>query len=197
MADDDKKPLNYWQADPNEQPVQHAPEMPNMGQVAQPSTDNTLTKDDPVNWTASEYIHMEKGGWWFVIFILVVLGLIALDIFVLRAWTFSLLVIVMAIAVIVYSRRPPRTLHYALSGSQGLYVDEKLHHYDDFKAFGMIRDGEHYSIMLIPRKRFSPGVSVYFPEEVGEQIIDILGKRLPMENLKLDTIDIIVRKLRL
>jgi len=61
----------------------------------------------------------------------------------------------------------------------------------------LIRDGEHHSIMLIPIKRFAPGVSVYFPEEVGEKIVDILGARLPMEILKLDAIDLIVRKLRL
>jgi hypothetical protein len=51
--------------------------------------------------------------------------------------------------------------------------------------------------MLIPTKRFAPGVSVYFPTEVGEQIVDILGQRLPMENLKLDLVDVVVRKLRL
>jgi len=51
--------------------------------------------------------------------------------------------------------------------------------------------------MLIPIKRFAPGVSVYFPDEVGEKVVDILGSRLPMENLKLDMIDIIVRKLHL
>jgi hypothetical protein len=78
-----------------------------------------------------------------------------------------------------------------------LYIGEKLYHFADFKAFGLIRDGEHHSIMLIPVKRFAPGISVYFPEEVGEKIVDILGDRLPMELLKLDVIDIIVRKLRL
>lgn len=197
MDENGKKPLNYWQKDPNEESVQHAPEMDGLGPVSSPTTDARLTEEDPVNWSAQEYIHMEKGGWWFVAFILIVLGLIAIDVFILRSWTFSALVIVMAIAIIVYSRRPPRTLHYVLSGSQGLYVGEKLHHFDEFKAFGMIRDGDHYSIMLIPRKRFAAGVSVYFPEEAGERIVDILGKRLPMENLRLDAIDIIVRKLRL
>ena len=103
----------------------------------------------------------------------------------------------MAIAVIIYTRRPPRMLTYGLSGQQGLYVGERLYHFEEFKAFGLIKDGEHNSIMLIPTKRFSPGVSVYFPEDAGEQIVDILGQRLPMEDLKLDVIDIVVRKLRL
>jgi hypothetical protein len=78
-----------------------------------------------------------------------------------------------------------------------LYIGEKLYHFNEFKAFGLIKDREHHSIMLIPTKRFAAGVSVYFPEEVGEKIVDILGARLPMEPLKLDAVDIIVRKLRL
>jgi hypothetical protein len=103
----------------------------------------------------------------------------------------------MAIALVIYVRRPPRTLTYGLSPRQGLYVGEKLYEYDEFKAFGLIKDGEHHSIMLIPRKRFAPGVSVYFPEDAGERIVDILGQQLPMETLKLDVVDLIVRKLRL
>lgn len=151
----------------------------------------------PITWDAEEYIHQDKSPLWFVLFSLVVIGLIAVDFFILKSWTFSALVIVMAIAVVVFSRRPPRTITYALSGAQGLYVGEKLYHFDEFKAFGLLQDGQHHSIMLIPTKRFSPGVSVYFPEEAGEQIVDLLGQRLPMENLKLDIIDVVVRKLRL
>jgi len=151
----------------------------------------------PITWTAQEYIHLDRSPVWFIVFALVVLGLIAVDIFLLKSWTFSALVIVMAIALVIYIRRPPRTLTYALSPAQGLYVGEQLYHFDEFKSFGLIQDGEHHSILLIPRKRFSPGVSVFFPNEAGERIVDILGQRLPMESLKLDVVDVIVRKLRL
>jgi len=51
--------------------------------------------------------------------------------------------------------------------------------------------------MLLPTKRFQPGVSVYFPEEAGEAIVDMLGVRLPMQELHLDAVDKIVRKLRI
>jgi len=194
---DTKTPLNYWQGHEEASPTQHAPEAPREEPVAAPTQDPKLEAGDPINWEAAEYIHMEKGILWFVAFALVVLALIAIDVFLMKSWTFSALVIVMAIAVIVYARRPPRTIHYALSPSKGLYVGERLYHFDEFKAFGMVRDGEHYSIMLIPTKRFAPGVSVYFPEEAGEKIVDVLGSRLPMEDLKLDVIDVLVRKLRL
>lgn len=202
---------NYWKPDPNEstkdvdsgdaeQPEMYAPEPmqePEPNSMPNESAPREKLDDEPVHWQAQEYINQEKNGLWFVIFGIIVLGLIAADIFLVKSYTFSALVVVMAIAVIVYSRRPPRTIDYTLSGSQGLYVGEKLYHFNEFKAFGLIQDGENHSIMLLPVKRFAPGVSVYFPEEVGEEIVDILGSRLPMEKLKLDVIDVVVRKLRL
>ncbi len=202
MAGED--PQNYWQNPETDQDAQgEAPAVNPEAAVNDESYSPTpLPAEDtpdnpPITWTAQEYVHMDRSPLWFVIFIVVVLGLIAVDVFLLKSWTFSALVIVMAVALVIYIRRPPRALTYALSPAQGLYVGERLYHFDEFKSFGLIRDGEHHSILLIPRKRFAPGVSVYFPEDAGERIVDILGQRLPMENLKLDVVDIIVRKLRL
>jgi len=184
--DQDKQ--NYWEK-PEDDPV--------TVEASEPVSEKVNAEQDVVTWTAQEYVHIDKSPLWFVLFVLVALGLIAVDIFVLKSWTFSALVVVMAVAVVIYTRRPPRILTYGLSAKQGLYVGERLYHFSEFKAFGIIKDGDHNSIMLIPSKRFSPGVSVYFPEEAGEEIVDILGKQLPMEDLKLDVIDIVVRKLRL
>jgi hypothetical protein len=200
----DQQP-NYWQPNPEDEqpPVQPVATPEPVQPVAVPAhpenapAPENMPEDPPITWTAQEYIHLDRSPVWFILFALVVLGLIAVDVFLLKSWTFSALVIVMAIALIIYIRRPPRMLTYALSPSQGLYVGERLYTYDEFKAFGLIQDGPHYSVMLIPRKRFAPGVSVYFPDDAGERIVDILGQRLPMENLKLDVVDVIVRKLRL
>lgn len=198
MANED--PQNYWQPAEDEQqpPVQDQP----AADAPEESTPSELPPEDtpdnpPVTWTAQEYIHLDRSPLWFILFVIVVLGLVAASIFLLQSWSFAALVVVMAVALIIYIRRPPRMLTYALSPAQGLYVGERLYHFDEFKAFGLIQDGPHFSIMLIPRKRFAPGVSVYFPDEAGERIVDILGQRLPMENLKLDVVDVIVRKLRL
>lgn len=150
-----------------------------------------------ITWSAEEYIHPDKTPIWYFLFGFIVLGFVAIDIFLLKSWTFSALMIVMAVATIVYIRRPARTLTYALSSTQGLYVGQELHPFEDFKSFGLIDADGTNSIMLMPVKRFSPGVSVYFPTEAGEQIVDILSSRLPMEELKLDLFDVIVRKLRL
>lgn len=206
MATDEKN--NYWEQDPDEQQLNgeesfnnaenQTLETPGQSVVESPEQVIEDTLDNPpVTWSAQEYIHIDKGTGWFFLFALVILALIAVDIFLLKSWTFSALVIVMAVAIIIYVRRPPRTLTYALSPAQGLYVGERLYHFDEFRAFGLIKDGNNHSIMLIPRKRFAPGVSVFFPEEAGERIVDILSQRLPAEELKLDIVDIVIRKLRL
>lgn len=194
-------PQNYWQNDDSDEagstPIESFEDDVDEQFTPQELNEQDTPDNPPITWSAQEYVHIDKGVGWYVLFVIVVLGFIALDIFLLKSWTLSLLVVVMAVAVIVYIRRPPRTLTYALSPKQGLYVGEELYEFERFKAFGLIKDGEHHSIMLIPRKRFSPGVSVYFPEEAGERIVDILGQKLPMETLKLDAVDVIVRKLRL
>jgi hypothetical protein len=149
-----------------------------------------------VTWVAHEYIHQEKGALWFMLFALIVLVLIGVSIFLMQSWSFAVLLAVIAVVVIVYSRRPPRELTYTLN-DDGLIIDQKLHKFTDFKSFGVIRDGDDFSVMLIPTQRFQPGITVYFPEESGEAIVDMLGARLPMKDLRLDAVDRVVRLLRL
>jgi hypothetical protein len=151
---------------------------------------------EPVHWQAHEYIHHEKGPGWFIGFAIVVILLIAAAIFFIQSVTFAILIPVMAAALIVYSHRPPRVIDYTLS-RQGLHVNDHLYSFAEFKSFGVIHDGQEYSVMLVPTKRFRVGVSVYFPEEAGEAIVDMLGSRLPMQELHLDLIDRVIRKLRI
>jgi hypothetical protein len=196
---------NYWEQQADESVSDKITEM----YTPTPFSDDIVTTksnepamdeksdDELVRWSASEYISQDKNGLWFVLFSLAILVLIGVDLLFLQSYTFSVLVVVMAAAIVVFSRRPPRVIDYVLSGDQGLYIGERLYHFSEFKYFGMLHDGGQYSIVLIPTKRFLPGVSVYFPAEAGEQIIDILGARLPMEKLKFDIIDIIIQKLRL
>ncbi len=184
-----------------EQPIQSAPEA--LGDTIQSdgyeSTQEEFYDDmdteEPVTWSAQEFLHQEKGGGWFALFGVIIAALLGLSIWT-QAWTFAVLIVVITILIIVYSRRPPRELTYSLTG-EGLLIDGRLHEFGNFKAFGVVRDGDQFSVVLIPVQRFQPGVSVYFPEESGEAIVDTLGARLPMKELKLDAVDKLVRLLRL
>lgn len=170
---------------------------------AQNASPDTVTTESavhpalqPVRWQATEYIHRDKTPVWFVIFAVVCLVLVTLAIFVIKSITFAILIPVMAAALLVYSHRPPRILDYTLS-RQGLHVNDHLYPFGEFKSFGVIHGDDEYSVFLVPIKRFRPGVTVYFPEEAGEAIVDMLAARLPMRELHLDAVDRIIRKLRL
>lgn len=151
---------------------------------------------EPVTWQAKEFIHQEKNATWFIAFAVTILVFLGVAILLMRSWSFAILLVVIAAVIIVLSKRPPRVMDYALS-EDGLHIDSTVHRYEDFKSFGVVRDSGEFSIMLIPRRRFMPGISVYFPEEAGEDIVDVLGSRLPMRELHLDVVDKLVRKLRL
>ncbi|MBQ3430805.1 hypothetical protein IJG20_01720 [Candidatus Saccharibacteria bacterium] len=148
-----------------------------------------------VNWDAKEYIQTEKNAWWYVGLVVVTILLGALSIY-LKWWTFTALIVLSAVALVMYSVRPPRVLHYSLT-NKGLSEGNRLYSYEEYKSFGVYQDGKHYAIMLTPRKRFSPRVAVYFPKESGEKIVDAFGARLPMEEVKLDFLDKLVKFLRI
>ena len=154
-----------------------------------------MKKGPIVNWEAKEYIPRDKNAGWYVGLAIVSLVLIALSV-LFQSWTFAILIVLSAIVLVLYSVRPPRVLHYSL-GTKGLSEGNKLYPYEEYKSFGVLKEGDNFAIVLTPRKRFSPGVKVYFPQEAGEEIVDAFGARLPMEEVKLDFLDKMVNFLRI
>lgn len=148
-----------------------------------------------ISWQAQEYVVREHKTGWYVGLALVTVAFAVLA-GVLQAWTFLALVIVSALAILVSTLKPPRTIDYKLDG-EGLTEGARLHPYSEFRAFGILQEGENYSAILIPKKRLGLSIKVYFPEGKGEGIVDALGARLPMEEVKLDFLDKIVNFLRI
>lgn len=170
---------------------------PEGGQAqAEAPTGATASVGEPVRWQAPEYVQREKTPGWFLLFILATIGLIAIAIFLIESITFAILIPVMAAALFVYTRRPPRILDYTLS-RHGLYINDQLFAFGEFKSFALVHGLDGYSIMLVPTKRFKPAVTINFPESVGEAIVDMLSARLPMREVEPDIVDRIIRKLRL
>ena len=146
-------------------------------------------------WEAEEYLEHEHNTIWYIGLLIVTAGLCALAIW-LHWWTFLILVILSAIAILISTLRPPRKIQYALT-PDGLIEGSKLHGFSEFRAFGILKEGSNYSAVLIPQKRLSINVKVYFPANSGEAIVDALGARLPMEEVKPDFLDKIVNFLRI
>lgn len=154
-----------------------------------------MTKTQPISWQAEEYVVREHNAGWYFGLIIITAGLIALSVW-LKWWTFLILVVLSVVTILVSNLRPPRKIQYSLD-NDGLKEGDRLHKFEDFKAFGILKEGNNFSAILIPKKRFGLSVKVYFPGDSGEAIVDALGARLPMEQVKLDFLDKIVNFLRI
>lgn len=148
-----------------------------------------------VSWEAEEYIVRNHNAWWYLGLVIIAAALCALAVW-LQAWSFFVLIIVSALALLVFIFRPPRKIQYKLD-HDGLTEGTQLHPYSNFRAFGILKEDDHFSAILIPKQRLGLSVKVYFPEKNGEAIVDALGARLPMEDVKLDFLDKIVKLLRI
>ena len=151
--------------------------------------------DKDISWQAEEYIVRNHDGWWYVGLFVIGIGLAVLAFF-LKWWTFLVLIILSVIAILTSNLRPPRKINYTLN-KEGLTEGDKLYKFEDFRAFGILKEDSHFSAILIPKKRFGLSVKVYFPGDNGEAIVDALGAKLPMEEVKLDFLDKIVNFLRI
>lgn len=152
--------------------------------------------EELVRWQAKEYLEHERNTWWYVGLAVVTVSLMVLGWFLMQSISFMVLVPVMAAALVVYVRRPPVILDYTLS-RKGIHVNDKLYDFEQFKEFGLVQDDREHAVLLVPRKRFQPGLTVYFPEDAGEALVDMLASRLPMREVHLDFVDRLTRFLRI
>lgn len=160
--------------------------------TAQPITDLS----QPIAWQAPEGVQIRRTTGWYVAVGLVVLALMALAIFVFNSWTFAILLPIMAVALILLRSKPSVMVNYAIS-PKGVYVADRLYDFSEFRAFGLSQDGDQHSAILLPVKRFSPALTIYFSEAEGEAIVDMLGARLPMQEIAPDALEKLIRIIRL
>jgi len=179
---------------PNDTPVRQEtqPMEPQDRNTPEDENDDTVL----IRWEAPEYAHHERGTGWYIIFGIVTLVLVVAAILIIKSITFAILVPVMAVALFVYTQHAPEVLRYTLS-RKGLHINDKLFMYSQFKSFGIVDHNGMHSAVLVPRKRFQLGQTIYFPAEVGEQLVDMLAARLPMKELEPDALDRLLARLHL
>lgn len=196
-------PLDTPEAQENHnQSADDQPEaVPQESETPQPSDEQPQTPAQPpkelptLQWEASESVHYDKSPAWYVGLSVVAVLAAIVAVFLLDLWSFAVLIIVMAVSVMLLSSKPPRQLQYRLD-TAGLSVQEKQYPLEGFRAFAVVQEGSMFYIKMIPLKRFMPPLEIFFPTEYGDDIIAILGSRIPMQTYKRDLLDAMTRRLR-
>ena len=145
-------------------------------------------------WQASEFIHHDKGKAWYGLLGLVVLALLAVAYFT-RQWLSIVVFVVMAIAVIVYAKKPPRTLTYELSAN-GIAIDGHDYPFGQFRSFAVMPDLSWHAIDLEPTQRFMPRLTVLFESDDLDAVVGHMSQYLPRVDRQPDAIERLTRYLR-
>ena len=111
------------------------------------------------------------------------------------AWLAIGVVVVMALAIVVYSRKQPRTLSYTVD-DHGVSVEGKLSHYDQFRSYSTHPDLSWGSIDLEPTQRLAPRLTLLCENEQLERIETILADYLPKLQRTPDLIERLSRYLK-
>lgn len=145
-----------------------------------------------VDWTASEFIAHDKSPMWYLALAGVTLVLVLLAYFLFHDVIATVSIVLLSIIFGALASHKPRVLEYRIDPA-GVHVGPKVYPYEQFKSFGIVREGAFSNITLMPLKRFSPALTVYYPPESEEPIVAAMADYLPMADVPNDAIDRFLR----
>jgi hypothetical protein len=156
--------------------------------------DELRSNEVAFRWEASEYVHNHKTSSWYFglgVLMIVLIGLAIL----LHYWLEIIAFPLMGVAIVVYARRPPRTLMYELTPN-GITIDGREMPFTEFRSFGVLSDVEWHTIDLEPAKRFSPRLAIIFDTDDFEAIVGHLELHLPRVDRDPDVVERLSRLIR-
>lgn len=136
-----------------------------------------------VSWEAPEHHHFDKStDWYWALGIITVAGAITVIIF--GNLLFGVAILLAGIAAAIVSSRPPRMVSYAV-GLRGVRVDERLYPYSTFARFFLDEDHpRNIQLLLESKHALTPLMVIPVPDDIVEEIEDMLETRLPEEHLE-------------
>ncbi len=140
------------------------------------------------SWRAHEFAQHERPFFWYLGFIVLAIGLLALSILVLKSWLGAVVIGLMLVALVTYAHRSPRELQYSISQT-GLSIGGKFFPYSSFRSFAIVSMRSFLTLELDPLKRFMPRLSIFLDQPTADQVGAILAKHLPQEDRRSDLID--------
>lgn len=165
----------------------------------EPSSEPIPTPPPPlsktVSWEASEYIaHHKSFSWYLGLFTAtaVIAGLVHViteDRVALGA------VIIVSLLFGIFALRKPEVLEYTVDNN-GITIGNKRYIYEDFKSFSVHTQGALPSIFFWPTKRFMPGLTIYFPPEQTDDIVEALSSYIPHEEREPEAVERLMRRIR-
>ena len=140
-------------------------------------------KGRSVIWEAPEHHHIEKSSdWYWALGILTIAA--AVTALFLGNLLFGMLILIGGGVLSVAAAREPQDIMYAVT-ARGVRVGNELFPYSTLESFYIDEDNPLGPQLLIKSKRkFMPLIVIPLPDDAVDEVDDLIGERLPEEELE-------------
>ena len=136
-----------------------------------------------ITWDAPEHHHTEKGGDWFFAFTIIFIAIVLAAILLGNA-LFALLMAVAGLTLAVAAAKRPAIITYAVT-VRGVQVGEQFYPYGDLKSFCIDEeDPKGPQLLVLSKRKLMPLIILPIPDECIDDIENIIGSKLPEDNLE-------------
>jgi len=154
----------------------------------------TADTDDVVEWTASEFINHHKSSQWYAM-LAIITAVLAVIVYMLNKDILSGIIVVLLGGLTAFAaNRQPSVLPYRLD-VRGLTIGARFYPYNAFKSFSVIKEGPFSNITIMPTGGFMPELSIYYSPDDEQDILEVLGEHLPMQQSQGAYVDRLARRL--
>lgn len=167
------------------------------------ATEKTETITDQINlgqeiysWEAPEFMEMQRGRNWFIIFGLIAAFLIALMIF-LGFYVAAIAFFIGAVVWLILAQRKPQTISFGIY-EYGIQVGPSKHFFKDIEKFWVLYDPPSLKKLNFQmKKKLATVLSIELVNEDPSKVREILKKYLHEDlDMEEDTTDTLARILR-
>lgn len=145
-------------------------------------------------WEASEFVHHDKPASWYAI-LLGITAAFAAGFALFHQWLAIAVVVTGALALVVYSRKQPRTLNYTID-DHGVTVGHRFSDYSHFRSYSIEEEVSWKSIDLEPSKRFAQRLTLLADPENFPEIEPLLIHHLPRQDREPDPLEKLIRYIK-
>ena len=153
---------------------------------------------DQIRWSAPEYHYYRKDVSWYWLVLIVTVILVTLALWQ-KNFLFAVFIIVAALLILAWGRRPPQTIDFTLS-EQGLNIGgKKSYGFQDLSGFVIIpnlADPELSDLILKTKSQLNAWVRIIIASQRSETIKNLLSKFLPEVEYEESLADHIAKILR-
>jgi hypothetical protein len=150
---------------------------------------------EPVTWVGDEYLMHHKDNVWYLWLAVVFLVLSGLIYLITRDILTIVMIVVVGFSIGVMAARKPRQLEFTLE-KRSIQIDQKQYPYSTFKSFQVAEEHGVRYLEFVPIKRFMPSLSIYYPKDKEEEIVQLISAKLPYHEHKDDYIETLFKKIR-